>query len=254
MKKLPLLFLFFPLLCTGQIFVFEDTDLEWNVTKMTIKGQFDQTQIDGSLSSVNIGYNKYCVVEGDFGSLAFEYRKKPSSYDESLIIENIYLSSSPLKNLIKAIMKDNFSKVDIIHSDEMIFVRNKEILLKRQLAQEQLDKNIEKHNGVFRVKIIRSSDINFTDEFGTLYITNVGFTLKTDIPSMNRISGSFSIPSTNEIEEGEFSGNLGSSTSLYDVFTLIINKTGTAVGLTLATDSYSVYDTTSMIIVEKLID
>lgn len=254
MKKLILLLLFVPLVSFGQIYVFEDTDLEWNVTEMSVNGYVGQTQIDGNLTTVTIGYSKYDVVEGDFGSLALRYLTKPTSYKEKSMISNIYISSNPLKDLVKAIKKDNFSKVDIIHSGKMSYVLNKEIILKKQLAQEQLNKNIERRKGVYKVKVIRSSGISFQDEYGKLYITDVGFTLKTYIPSMDRISGSFSIPLTNKIEEGEFSGNLGSTTSLYDVFTLTINKEGTAAGLTLATDSYSVYDTTSMILIEKSIE
>ena len=69
---------------------------------------------------------------------------------------------------------------------------------------------------------------------------------------MYRISGSYSVPISNEIEEGMFTGNLGTGTLLYDNFSLSINEDMTAAGLTLATDSYNLYDTTTMRIVEKI--
>ena len=236
----------------GQTFVFEDTNLEWNVSEMSVSGNIGQIQINGKMSPIKIGYSEYNMVEGDFGSLALSYLTKPYSFNDKSMISNIYISSNPLKELIKAIKKNNFSKVDIIYSNSMSYVLNKEKIIKRQLAQEQLDKNIEQYNGVYKVKIIRSSGISFQNEYGKLFITEEGFTLKTDIPTMNRISGSFNIPITNKIKEGEFSGNLGSNTSLYDVFTLTVNKDVTAAGLTIATESYSVYDTTSMVLVEKV--
>jgi predicted transcriptional regulator len=252
MKKLLLLLLIAPVLGFGQTFVFEDTNLEWDISEMSVSGNIGKTQINGKMSPTKIGYSEYNVAEGDFGSLALMYLTKPYSFNDKSMISNIYISSNPLKELIKAIKKNNFSKVDIIYSNSMSYVLNKEIIIKRQLAQEQLDKNIEQYNGVYKVKIITSSGIRFQNEFGKLYITEEGFTLKTDIPTMDRISGSFNIPITNKIKQGEFSGNLGSNTSLYDVFTLTVNKDVTAAGLTIATESYSVYDTTSMVLIEKI--
>ena len=54
MKKLILLLLFVPLVSFGQIYVFEDTDLEWNVTEMSVNGYVGQTQIDGKAANATV--------------------------------------------------------------------------------------------------------------------------------------------------------------------------------------------------------
>jgi hypothetical protein len=260
MKKL-LLLLFLPLITYGQIFIFEDTDLEWNLSEMTVKGQVGDVSIDGALTGLMIRNYKFNIIESPSGTFALRYFTNPSKYLEKSVVGNVYVTTNPLKDLIKAIKKDNFSKINIVYSGNKSFVINKELLIKKQLAEEkkqiakeQLNKNIQKYSGVYKVKIISSSKIRFNNEFGKLYITEAGITLTTEIPSMQRISGSYSIPPTNKIDERTFSGNLSAGTYLYDVFTLTIDESGTAAGLTLATDNYSIYDTTAMVLQEKITD
>ncbi|MDB2321763.1 hypothetical protein N9V34_02455 [Flavobacteriaceae bacterium] len=252
MKKLLFtLALIFTLVSYSQEFVIENTGIIWDVKTMTIKGDVDGLNFDGKLTVQKIGYQDYHTLENESGSFALSFLTTPSKYKDKSTVYRIYISENSLKNLVKGIKKKNFSKLSMKYEGEMSYVINKEVFDKKQKSEEQLQANIQKYGGVYKVKIVRSSGISFDNELGTLYITEAGITLKTEIYSMDRISGSYAMPFTNEIEEGMFTGNLGKGTTLYDNFTLSINDKGTAAGLTLATDSYKQMDTTSMILLEK---
>ena len=267
MKNLIIAIFIAPLLSFSQVFIFDNTNLEWDFKQMSLSGDFNGLIFEGNLNKQAIntkGYSKdYYVIENDNGAFAMTYLLTPSTTREKSYISKVYISNSTLKDLTKAIKKDNFSKISMKFSGERVAILNKEIFMKKQLereekelklkaANEQLQKNIKEYGGVYKVKIYKSSGITFDNQFGKLYITEQGMTLKTEIPTMERISGSFSIPITNKIEERMFAGNLGKGTLIYDNFTLSINEDSTAAGLTLATNNYRTMDTTTLIIVEKI--
>ena len=243
--------LLFSLSLHSQEFVIENTDIIWDINTMTIKGDVDGLSFDGKLTVQKIGYRDYHTLENESGSFALSFLTPPSKYSDKSLVSSIYISENSLKDLVKGIKKKNFSKLSMKYEKETPYVINKEVFDKKQKSEQQLQANIQKYGGVYKVKIVRSSGISFDNQFGTLYITEAGITLKTEIYSMERVSGAYAMPITNEIKEGMFSGNLGKGTILYDNFTLSINDEGTAAGLTLATDSYKQMDTTSMILVEK---
>ena len=267
MKNLIIAILIIPFLSFSQVFIFDNTNLEWDLKQMSVSGDFDGLIFDGNLNkqSINIkgSIRDYYVIENNNGAFAMTYLLPPSTIREKSYISKVYVSNSTLKDLTKAIRKNKFSKVSMKFSGDRVAIFNKEILLKKQMereekelkikaANEQLQKNINEYGGVYKVKIYKSSGITFDNQFGKLYITEQGMTLKTEIPTMERISGSFSIPITNKIEEGMFAGNLGKGTLIYDNFILSINEDSTVAGLTLATNNYRTMDTTTLIIVEKI--
>lgn len=264
MKKLLYLILFIPFCSFGQIFTFENNNLELEISNLTISGQIDGLEFNGKLIEQKVNREKYFFLENESGTLAIKNFMLPSKYDTKMTLKNLMVTTATLKDLTKAIEKDRWKKINVLRSGAVVAINKKKFLEKKEREQElerkrlasqkQLDENIKKYGGTYKVKIYSTSGVNLKNQYGTLYITEQGFTLKTKVTSIERVSGSFGIPISNKVEEGVFSGNLGKGTLVYDNFTLSINKDLTAAGLTLATDSYSVSTTTTIIIEEKMLD
>ncbi len=235
----------------SQIWIIENENIEFNSENNTIKGKIGGISFDGQLALTTIGYKEFYVLGNSTGTIAFRTvgalyttREKENLYD-------FYVTANTSDKLIKAIKTKRFTKLDLKVNEEKVAILNAELVKKKAVAQMQLDSNINKYKGLYKVQIISSSGVRFTEQFGQLYITDQGITLKTEIASMKRISGSYELPFTNKVDEGTLYGNLASGTPLYDIFVLSINEKGTSAGLTLANDRFTVYDTTTLVLLEK---
>ena len=122
---------------------------------------------------------------------------------------------------------------------------------KKANAEIRLKENKDKLIGSYTIKIITESKIRFNDEFGKLIITDTGMTMTSEIPSIERVSGSFSVPFTNKVDDNTLYGNLSKGFPIYDTFVISVNSSGSAAGITLASDS-GMFDTTTIVIQEKL--
>jgi hypothetical protein len=258
-------------------YIFEDTNIEWNTNDMTIKGELDNVKLDGKLSTQKIGYYDYYVLESSTGSIAFNCVFLPRGRTYS--VDAVYVSSNNLKDLAKAIKKKNFSKISMKYEKNVGYVINKELIIKEQKAKEQLKNNIQTYGGVYKV-IIKESlrGTRFKNQYGELYITEVGITLKTEISSMEMISGTYKIPNPKNMwawkrykeagSKGMFAGNLDkeiapqdeysyeNSSISYNSFSLSVNEDITAAVLKLIDQTVGgtrvSEDDTTMIMVEKI--
>jgi hypothetical protein len=235
----------------SQIWTIENENIKYDNKNKTIKGEIGGISFDGQLVSMTIGYEAYYILENSLGTIAFNQRGGGVWSKEKDYLTEFYVAANPSDKLIKAIKTKRFSKLDLKVSEEKVTILNVELLKKKDVAQKQLDSNISIHKGLYKVQILTSSGIKLTNQFGKLYITDAGITLKTEIATMTRVSGSYELPFNYKVEEGTLYGNLASGTLLYDIFVLSINEEGTAAGLTLANDRFTVYDTTTMVLLEK---
>ena len=287
MKKLSFLLLFISFISFGQdyklnpekskVYIFENTKIEWNTSDMTIKGEIDNVKLDGKLSTQKIGStygNNYYVLESSTGSIAFKCVILPSGGTSSC--SEVYISSSNLKDLVKAIKKENFSKISMKYEKFVVYVINKELIIKQQKAIEQLKNNIQTYEGVYKV-IIKESlrGTRFKNQYGELYISESGIKLETKIPSMERISGSYELPNPldslsyivwdtyNEAgTEGKFIGKLDNQIKQgilsYEGFSLSFNEDLTSAVLKLTDQTkggrITSYDKTKINIVDKISD
>lgn len=235
-------FLFFTLfssLTYGQKY-YDEKNFEYFIdyTNNTLKLKFQSYDIEGAFIKIQgKDFNDYLVVKGDD---KIHWVIKPLS---QFSITGLDIVEGDYADFIKEFEKDRkYKKTKILFSNlpsnnqmpEFNFIseyRMNSILLneaekiKEKEQEQNFKNNLDKLDliGTYKIKIIKSSDLDYSrlDYYGKLYLTEIGISIETDIPSISLIRSTFEIPYCNP-EKNQFSAKI--NVGYGDYLTLSLNK------------------------------
>lgn len=158
-------------------------------------------------------FSGFDVVEGEY-DLVVKGFKKGRKYSKK-----VKLLFSNLPNVGRM---DGFNLLSKWERDNKIKTE-KENEIKKQKKEEFLEKFSESGiEGVYNIKILKSNNLDYSsvDTFGKLYITEVGISIQTDIPSIDLVRSNY-IYERCDIDKNSFSGNI--SKGYGEILSLNIN-------------------------------
>ena len=166
------------------------------------------------------------ILKGDYQTILKEFKKKRKYKKSQLVFSNL-----PSNEVMAG--------YSLITEKE---VKDKEAELKfdSEIASSPL-------LGVYKIEILKHRNLDYknTNTYGKLYVTEVGITVESEIPSLALLRGSYDKKNTN-IEKGRFVCNI--SKGYGDLFSLTMNieyKVGgisVINGTTVNTTTYKIID------------
>jgi hypothetical protein len=173
-------------------------NLESNTLTVNLRGVL----FSGNLASIKYKYKNYYIIKGENQQLLISFEnlksKRETKISEILILDGDY------KKIFEDIEKNNLKESIISFKYNYMFdaSKNKELnsIWKNKEYLDNQNKLKEEYNiasklndfiGKYYVKILRSDGLNYSElEYkAELYITEVGFTFKSEIPSIMLLRG-----------------------------------------------------------------
>jgi len=234
-----LFFILFSFFSYGQKY-YDEKNFEYFIdyTTKTLKLNFQSYNIEGAFIKVQgKDFNEYLIVKGND---KIHWVIKPISQS---LITGLEIVEGDYNDFIKEFEKDRkYKKTEILFSNlpsnnqmpEFNFIseyRMNSILLneaekiKEEEQRQNFKNNLDKLGFIdtYKIKIIKSSDLDYSrlDYYGKLYLTEIGITIETDIPSISLIRSTFDIPYCSP-EKNQFSAKI--NVGYGDYLTLSLNK------------------------------
>ena len=241
MKKITplILILLFTQSLFSQIkYVESDTDSYIDFTNKKVKLTYENYSIEGSYIEVDgKDYYPYIIVNG--GSDVWVVRNL-----SNLGIMGMDILKGDYNTIVKEFGKgriykksqllfSNLPTTDIIDGYRLISESERERYMKINKSISEFDSKIKGSDliGIYKIKILKHRNLDYknTETYGKLYITEVGITIETEIPSLDLLRGSYDKGNT-DLEKGVFSCNI--SKGYGDLFSISLNKENKVGGLT----------------------
>lgn len=234
MKKilLPLFLMSFIITYSQKFYDASNSEYFIDYSKNSVKLKFKNFLIQGKFQEVKDKlYENYLVVEGNENRhyVLQCYLSKSAFYGIDVVEGN-------LDDVINEVKKGReYKNVKVLFTNLPSYSKMKDLKLiseaerdrelikikeKEKFTKELSESGLE---GVYKIKILKHGGIDYKilNETGQLFITSAGITLKTDIPSISLLRGSY-IVNRSEVSKSQFSCNLNKGFG--DAFTLVINK------------------------------
>lgn len=214
---------------------YNDHKVEGSFTKVKGKDYYNYLIVKGSnethwvLKTLYEGsFYGFDILKGDYEQVIKEFNKGRNYKKVEVVFSN--LPSDNLMNDFKFISQKLMEmKLERMQRDE-----------KNKLLSMKFDDDILKSNllGSYKIKILKNRNIDYSslETLGEIIITEVGVTIKTDIPSLDLIRGSFD-KSNSDISERNLVCTINKGYG--DYFSLVINEGKSAGGLTIVIGNYS---------------
>lgn len=229
-----------------------DYYIDYNTRAVKLK--FKDFHIEGKYEKIKDKlYNEYLAVKGSQSSHWIVELWGKSSLSGLEILEGNYADAvEEFKNgreykKVKVLFSNlpSFSKMKDFNfiSETERERKQKELMTKEKFIKELPNSGLE---GVYKIKILKHGAIDYKNLNGTgqIYITSAGVTIKTDIPSISLIRGTYMFEKSN-LSESDLTCSM--SKGYGDAFTLTMNKEGN-VGAFSILSSLGVKTTTFLII------
>lgn len=201
-KTLTIISLLLSLSISAQIFTNQNLEGEINLDLNSISVKLKEIDFKGNLIEVTFKYKNYYLVKGENKQLLISFdnlkSKKETKIKEILIINENY------EKLVKYIKKNKVKDNSIIFKYNYMYdaSKNKDLdtSWKNQKYLEIQNNLKNKYNtvsdlktfeGKYYVKIMRSEGLDYSklEYKGELYLSDVGFTFKSEIPSIMLLKG-----------------------------------------------------------------
>jgi len=196
------MFLFLSLSIKAQTFTNQELNGNINLESNTLTVELNQILFSGELVSIKYKYKNYYIIKDENHQLLISFEnlksKRETKISEILILDGNY------DKLIKDIEKNKLKGSSISFKYNYMFDAsknkdlnsmwlNKEYLDNQNKLKEEYNtaSNLNNFEGKYYVKILKSDGLNYSElEYkAELYITEVGFTFKCEIPSIMLLRG-----------------------------------------------------------------
>jgi hypothetical protein len=264
MKQITIiLFLFFSLSIKAQTFTNQELNGNIDLESNTLTVNLKETLFSGILASIKYKYKNYYIIKGENNHLLISFENLKSKRETK--ISEIFILDGEYDQLVKEIEKNRLKDSSISFKYNYMFdaSKNKD-LNSTWINIEHLDnqnKLKEEYNNVtklsdfigkYYVKILRSDGLDYSElEYkAELYITGIGFTFKSEIPSIMLLRGTHYMKEEFlPTKEGSFILTKGGSTSKLVSLSVNSEKKGGAFSF----NEYGKTSTTTFII-EKFVN
>ena len=221
-------FLLFSSMMLAQV-VYDKSNQDYYINYDTnqINLNYKGTVINGSFEELRASGYKYVVANGGEYHLVMKKSTSNNFY-------GIDVLKGSYKDVLKGFNKGRkySKKIEIIYSS-LPSVSTKEdfdLITDKQLKKLQLEQEFAKaikesgYEGIYNIKILKHRNLDYKglDYFGKIYITDVGITIKTDIPTVDELRGSYNIEMSDEVSKGSFTCEI--TKGYGDFFSININK------------------------------
>jgi hypothetical protein len=263
MKKLILVFVLLVFNFANSQIYYQDTFENYvNYDNSTIKLSYESYNIEGSFVQVRgKDYKSYLVVDGNEG-IHFVMKKDGLGFYGLDVLKGDY--AEVLKGLKKG--RKYGKKVEIVFSNlpsssrmegiklssDYVIKANMErekLKQEKEIKAKKFDKELVESDYLktFKIKIYRHATIDYSvvDTFGTLMFTEQGITVRTEIPSLGLLRGSWE-KSASDVKDRSFVCNV--TNGYGDILSVSLNAEQTAGGLTVMYGRRS--ETTTFLVVE----
>ena len=251
MKKVALLLLISQSLFSQIKYLEKDLDSYLNFTNNTAKLSYEGYSIEGTFTVEKINYYNWLIIREEAKVWVLQYYGEES-------MKGLDILRGDYKTVLKGLKKGNFkyNKCEVLYSDyplrdNFYFVgeerkaqledelqrtaeRQKQIALikqERERKAAKFDSEIanSKFLGVYKIKISKHRNLDYSDSdvFGTIYISENGLTIKTELPSRDLLRGGY-VKENSDVQEGEFFCRVNRGSSYIDSFVCIIGQSKTA--------------------------
>jgi len=236
MKKVVLLTFFLALFIDNiysQRFINNKINSTIDLSNMTMKVTIDSFHFDGGIEEVSSSalYGTYHIIQGISNQLIIQFAIDFSSNPRNNYLKKCYVVDGSINEVKKKFIKNGTDKLRIIFNaddNQLKYIIQRyfgEWISEAKLLEEELKKKekvrkdsiaaakydsitqLDKYLGVYDVKIMRSDGISYDtyDEIGKVYITEVGITFKSQIPSIDLVRGShFRLSKYSKADDGDF--------------------------------------------------
>jgi hypothetical protein len=254
--------LFLSFSINAQTFTNENLDGEINLESKTLSVKLKEIQFSGNLISVKYKYKNYYLIKGENQQLLISFdnlkSKKETKISEIIIITENY------DKLVKYIKKNQLKDSNVFFKYNYMFDasknkelntswKNKEYLEIQNKLKEKYDSisDLKNFEGKYYVKILKSEGLDYSklEYKAELYISDKGFTFKSEIPGIMLLKGTHYIKEEfSPSKKGSFILTKGSSRRTF--ISLNINSTRESGAFTFS--EYGRTNTTTFI-VEKFV-
>jgi len=203
MKQITIiLILFFSLSIKAQTFTNQELNGNIDLKSNTLTVKVKETLFSGNLASIKYKYKNYYIIKGENNHLLISFDNLKSKRETK--ISEIFILVGEYDKLVKNIEKNKLDDSSITFKYNYMFdaSKNKD-LNSTWINKEHLDnqnKLKEEYNNVtkltdyigkYYVKILRSDGLDYSklEYKAELYISDVGFTFKSEIPSIMLLRG-----------------------------------------------------------------
>lgn len=185
------------------------------------------TVINGSFEELRASGYKYIVANGGENHLVM---KKFTDYE----FYGIDVLKGAHKDVLKGFNKGRkySKKLELVYSSlpSSSPKNDFELITEKKLKEKQEEQEFAKaikesgYEGIYNIKILKHRNLDYKglDYFGKIYITDVGITIKTDIPTVDELRGSYNIEMSDEVSKGSFTCEI--TKGYGDFFSININK------------------------------
>jgi hypothetical protein len=204
---------------------YNEYSIEGNYTK--VDGNYGYMIVDGGESvwiishQSNYGIRGMDILKGDYKTILKEFKKK-RNYKKSILL----FSNLPSEEVMDGYKLITQTQIELNEKLKKLEDKKKELSMKfdSEISNSEL-------LGVYKIKILKHRNLDYknTETYGKLYVTEVGITVETEIPSLGLLRGSYDKGNTN-VEKGRFVCNI--SKGYGDLFSISLNKENKVGGLT----------------------
>lgn len=209
----------------AQNMINKSLDGYYNAKSNTLKITFDNYSFNGQIEPIEYKYREYFIVEGNNEILLIKFSGLNSKFYCN--IDKIKVLKGDNEKLIKAITKNKVKENQVVFEFDIVTSKDETLLSEKwyneTYLKEKEDKikeiekiktdyfnkgNIEKLSGKYKVKILKSGRLDYSDleYIGEIHLSEAGFTFESTIPSIDLIRGSHFIKEyTIPAKEGQFS-------------------------------------------------
>ena len=211
----------------------QDYFINYDTNQLSLN--YDGTIVSGSFEKLKgSDYYTYIVANGGEYHLVMKRFTNDDFY-------GIDVLKGAYKDVLKGFKKGRKygKKVEVIYSSLPSSERGDDFDL---ISEERLEKIKKKewfvqsvkengYIGTYNIKILKHRNLNYSDlgldYFGKIYVTEAGISIKTDIPTVDVLRGSYDVDMSGDASEGRFVCNI--TKGYGDYFSISINK-GSGVG------------------------
>jgi hypothetical protein len=201
-KVLITISLFLSFSINAQIFINENLEGEINLESNTISVKLKEIKFTGNITAIKYKYKNYYLVKGESQQLLISFEnlksKRETKISEIIILDENYDKLVEYINKNQLIDSNIFFKYnymfDASKNKELNTIwKNKENLeIQNNLKEKYYSvSDLKNFEGKYNVKILRSDGLDYSklEYKAELYISEEGFTFKSEIPDIMLLSG-----------------------------------------------------------------